>query len=258
MGISAKSVAGVLRAVAGKSHPKNYTSAVIAAGGSSRRMGGDTPKQFFTLLGTPILVHTLKAFEKCDDIDEIIIVSLKDEIPTCEALCTEYKINKLRAVVAGGSTRQESVRAGLDAVRDISKYIAISDAARCLVTPEIISTVCHRAYEFGAACASTRVHDSIKTGDKSAFVESSVDRNRAFLAQTPQVFKTAEYRAAAYYARDDRFEGTDDVSLMEHIGIPVKLVECGKENMKITEKSDLLYAEAVLRSRLTESEEDGK
>lgn len=252
-----KKISGVFRAISGSPHPKNYTSAVIAAAGSSVRFGGETTKQMTELCGVPIIVHTLRAFEACECVHEIIIVAKKNEVGEYDELCKKHGITKLSAVVAGGYTRQESVLKGLDAVDKKSKYIAISDGARCLVTPEQIETVCRSAYKYDAATAAHNTTDTVKIADSKGFIESTADRSTVWLAQTPQVFKTKLYRAAAYTALKKGFEATDDNSLVENIGHPVRLVECGTQNIKITEWDDMVVAEAIIREReLMESLED--
>ena len=242
-------IAEVLRAAIGKSEKKYYTSAVILAAGSSTRMGEDVSKQFLCVAGLPVVARSVIEFENSDYIDEIIIVAKKDEVSLYDRFVEEYGITKPFKVIEGGETRQISARNGVDAVNDKSKFIAIHDAARCLITKELIERVCRGAYIHKGAVLAIRATDTVKIGDKSAFVESTPDRKTAWQAQTPQVFGVNAFRAAAYIARDEKFEGTDDASLLEHIRIPVKLVEGSRENIKITEKSDVYYAEAVLRAR---------
>lgn len=244
-----KKIAGVLRAVSGSPHPKNFTSAVIAAAGSSVRFGGDTTKQMTELCGVPLIVHTLKAYEECQCIHEIIIVAKKNEIGEYDRICTEHGITKVSSIIAGGYTRQESVMKGLDAVSKKSKYIAIGDGARCLITPEQIESVCRSAYKYNAATAAHNSTDTVKVADSKGFIESTPDRKTIWLAQTPQIFKTKLYRAAAYTALKKGFEATDDNMLVENIKHPVRLVECGAQNIKITTRDDLIYAEAVLKRR---------
>lgn len=251
-------VAEVMRAVIGKTEKKYYTSAVILAAGSSTRMGGEVTKQFLTVAGMPVVARTVIEFEKSEFIDEIIIVAKKEEIPDYGGFAEKYGITKPFKVIEGGETRQISARNGVDAVNDKSKFIAIHDAARCLITQEMISRVCHSAYLHKAAVLAIRATDTVKIGDKSAFVESTPDRKSAWQAQTPQVFGVNAFRAAAYIARDEKFEGTDDASLLEHIRIPVKLVEGSRENIKITEKSDVYFAEAVLRAREESEKSDAE
>lgn len=240
----------VLRAITGAPDPKNFTSAVIAAAGLSTRFGGDVSKQRTDVLGAPLLVYTLLAYEHTECIHEIIIVAKEDEIPFWEKICKKYAISKLSRVVVGGKTRQDSVRRGLDAVSKRSKFIAIADGARCLTEPEQIKSVCHAAYKYGAATAAHRSTDTVKIDDGKGFIDKTQDRNTVWLAQTPQVFKTNLYRAAAYVAIKDEYEGTDDNSLVEHIGHPIRLVECGSQNIKVTTKEDIAVAEGVLKQRL--------
>lgn len=241
-------IAAVLKAASGKPDPKYFTSAVIVAAGSSSRMESGS-KQMMLLAGMPVIVHTLRAFDETPCIHEIVVVAKKTEIEEYGELIQRYGLRKIVKVIEGGATRQDSVRLGLDAVHPKSSFIAIADGARCLVTEEMITRVCRSAYLYGAATAATRATDTVKLGDKSAFIESTTERKHTWLAQTPQVFKTNLYRAAAYTALESKFEGTDDNSLVEEIDYPVKLVECGRENMKITTPVDLYLAEAILRYR---------
>lgn len=241
-------IAEVLRAIAGKKDKKYFTSAIILAAGSSTRMQGGS-KQFLCLDGMPVVARTISVFDKSDCIDEIIVVAKKDEIPLYDSFSEKYGIKKALKVVEGGDTRQESARLGSDAVSAKSRFVAIHDGARCLVTEEMIYKVCHGAYLHEAAILAIKAIDTIKLGDKNAFIDSSTDRKHTWQAQTPQVFKTNAFRAATYIARDEKYEGTDDASLFEHIRIPVKLVEGSRENIKITEPFDIMFAEAILRAR---------
>ena len=244
-----KKVAGVLRAITGADHPKNFTSAIIAAAGFSERFGGEQTKQTTLLCGEPVLLHTLKAYLDAECIHEIIIVARRAEIPEWEALRLRYGLTKPIKIVAGGHTRQASVMNGLDAVSDKSKYVAIADAARCLTTVDDITAVCRAAYKYKAATAAHRSTDTVKIADSKGFIDHTVDRNTVWLAQTPQVFRTKLYRAAAYTAFKKGFEGTDDNSLVEFIKHPIRLVECGSQNIKITVREDLAIAEAILNER---------
>ncbi len=241
-------IAEVLRAAAGKKEKKYFTSAIILAAGSSTRMNGES-KQFLMLGEMPVVARTVIEFERSNCIDEIIIVAKKEEISLYEAFAEKYSITKPLKVVEGGETRQESARLGSDAVSTKSKFVAIHDAARCLITQEMIYKVCHGAYLHEAAILAIRAVDTVKIGDKNAFIESTPERKLSWQAQTPQVFKTNAFRAAAYVARDEKIEGTDDASLLEHIRIPVKLIEGSRENIKITEPCDIYFAEAILRAR---------
>ncbi|MBR6782597.1 MAG: 2-C-methyl-D-erythritol 4-phosphate cytidylyltransferase, partial [Clostridia bacterium] len=237
---------------AGTPDPKNFTSAVICAAGSSTRMEklmGEPRKQFMELGGIPVVARTLLAYEAANTVHEIIVVAREDEMELYDGFKEKYGLTKLSKVVKGGATRQESARLGSDEVNDKCKYIAVADGARCLTTPEEIQRVCHAAYQYGAASAGIKATDTVKICDKSAFIESTPDRNYVWLAQTPQVFSTAIYRTAAYVCRDEGVEATDDNSMAEYIRIPVKMVACSRENIKITETTDLTFAEAILSLR---------
>ena len=222
-------------------------------------MGEGSTKQFLELEGMPIVARTVLAFEAAECINEIILVAKADEISLYADFPEKYGITKPFSVVEGGDTRQESARCGQDAVSKKSKYVCIHDAARCLVTQEMIARVCHSAYLHGGAILAVKAVDTVKLGDKSAFIDSTPDRKLTWQAQTPQVFKTNAFRAATYVARDENFEGTDDASLLEQIRIPVKLIEGSRENIKVTEPMDIYFAEAILKARAeAEKKDDGE
>ena len=244
-----KKIAGILRAISGSSHPKNFTSAVIAAAGLSERFGGDVTKQMTELCGVPLLIHTLRAYEASDCIHEIVIVAKPNELPVWQELCRTHGISKLSAIVEGGATRQESVLCGFEAIDKRAKFVAIADGARCLITPENITAVCRAAYKYKAATAAHRSTDTVKVADKKGFIDTTVDRDTVWLAATPQVFKVKLYRAAAYTALKKDFAATDDNSLVENVGHHIRLVECGAQNIKITTREDLAVAEGVLCDR---------
>ena len=244
-----KKIAGVLRAISGSAHPKNFTTAIIAAGGDSIRFGGELTKQMTPIMNIPVVIHTLLAFERADCIDEIVVAAKKSEIGYYKKLCQEYGIKKLTSVVAGGESRQESVKNAFFKIDKRAKYVAISDAARCLVSPEMISEVCRSAYKYGAATAAHRSTDTVKIANKKGFIKETIDRDTVWLAATPQVFKTKIYLTALAKAEKDGFITTDDNMLCEHIRRPVRLVECGPNNIKITTKDDLAAARAILEER---------
>ena len=250
-------IAEVIRAATGKKEKKYFTSAIILAAGSSTRMNGES-KQFISLKGVPVVARTVLEFEKSPCIDEIIIVAKKEEIELYDGFAEKYSITKPLKIVEGGETRQESARFGSDAVSQKAKFVAIHDAARCLVTQDMIYKVCHGAYLHEAAILAIKAVDTVKIADKNAFIENTPERKLTWQAQTPQVFKTNAFRAAAYVARDEKIEGTDDASLLEHIRIPVKLIEGSRENIKITEPCDIYFAEAVIRARAELDKNNGE
>ncbi len=250
-------IAEVIRAAVGKTEKKYFTSAIILAAGSSTRMNGES-KQFISLDGIPVVARTVIEFDRSPCIDEIIIVAKKEEFELYDGFAGKYSITKPIKVVEGGETRQESARFGSDAVSTKAKFVAIHDAARCLITQDMIYKVCHGAYLHEAAILAIKAVDTVKIGDKNAFIENTPERKLTWQAQTPQVFKTNAFRAAAYVARDEKIEGTDDASLLEHIRIPVKLVEGSRENIKITEPCDIYFAEAILRARACNKTSDSE
>ncbi|MBR2459765.1 MAG: 2-C-methyl-D-erythritol 4-phosphate cytidylyltransferase [Clostridia bacterium] len=228
---------------------KSFTSAVILAAGSGTRMNSDKTKQWIQVGGVPAVVRTLAVFQASKYINEIIVCARADEIGMYASVKEEYGISKLKCVVPGGSTRQESALAGFKRISDKASLVAIHDAARCLITAEMIEATVRVARRDGGACAAQRATDTVKKVDRYMSIIETVDRETVWLAQTPQIFEVEQYRAAAYLAIRDGFKVTDDASLMEHAGFNVTMVDCGKENIKITEPVDLLFAEAVIKMR---------
>ena len=233
----------------GNNRDRYFVSAVIAAGGSSTRLGGDTTKQMTTLCGLPVIVHTLLAFENCPRISEIVVVAKDDEVDRYADFAREYSITKFKVAVKGGETRQESVLNGFNATDEKADFVAIHDGARCLITPQEIEKVLLAAYKYGAATASLSAFDTVKIADSKGFISETVDRSKVRLAQTPQVFGRTLYCAAAYTAREEGFEATDDCMLCERINQKIKLVECSRENLKITTAEDIKTAERILIQR---------
>lgn len=225
-----------------------FCSALITAGGSGSRMGGEKPKQFIELDGVPAVARTLAVFEACPFIREIVVSARAGEETLYRELADRYGITKLTAVATGGETRQESALNGLKAVSDRSDFLLIHDAARCLVTERIIADTLAAAVKYGCAAAAHRSADTVKRADRSGFVAETLDRETIWLAQTPQVFQTKIYRAVAYYSAENGFEATDDCALAERVGYRVKLVECGSENLKLTYPEDVGAALCILRS----------
>ena len=241
-----KKITNLARAVKGTSD-KHFTSAIIAAAGLSTRFGEN--KQSVSILDVPVLIHTLRAYDAADCIDEVIIVTKKEDIELWQKQCELFSIKKVTKIIEGGKTRQESVMCGFEAISDKAKYVAIADGARCLTTPMNINDVCFAAYKHKAATAAHKATDTVKIARSGRFIESTPDRETIWMAQTPQVFKTSLYRAAAYTALQEKVNVTDDNSLVEHIGHPIYLVECGAQNIKITTKDDVIIAESILRHR---------
>ena len=249
MGKIIHKITDTVRAIAGKKDRIQPTSAVIVASGNSTRMGGIS-KQMMMLDNIPVVARTIMAFDECEYISEIIVVSKAEEFYLYQEFQKIYHFKKLTKLVSGGATRQESVKNGFEAISKDSKFVAIHDGARCLITPKDIEKVCIAAYKNGGATAATRAVDSIKiSSGKNLFIESSANRNHIWLAQTPQIFRTDIYELALLKAKEDGLEVTDDNSLVENLGAKIKLVECGRNNLKITTPDDIPVALAILKSR---------
>lgn len=227
---------------------KYKTGAVILAAGNSTRMGGIN-KQLQVLAGKPVLAHTLLAYQKCPLISEIVVVTRPQDFDIVLEIAKTYRIRKLKKITAGGSTRQESAKKGVNKLSEEIRYVAIADGARCLSTPERIARVCLKAYRHKAASAAHKVADTMKRATPTGAVTETVDRENLWAVQTPQVFHMALYHAAAYNAERTGFVATDDNSLVENLGYRVRLVECGYDNLKITTEEDLAIAEAILAYR---------
>lgn len=235
---------------------KTYTTALILAAGSSTRMGKKISKQFLSVGGIPVLARTLIAYQKCPLIREIVVAARPEDHETVQALIEQYEIKKITALVSGGSSRAESAQNALNAVSPETKFVAVADGARCLIKPLEIARVCACAYKNKAASAACRVIDTVKRTGALGNVKETVDRENLWTVQTPQVFHLALYTVATERAKSDRFVPTDDNGLIEHLGYGVRLVECSRENIKITTPADIRLAEAILASRRKDKDDE--
>lgn len=219
-----------------------YCGAVIVAAGSASRMGG-IDKITAQLDGVPVIVRTVKAFQECPAIKEIVIVTTSDKLTQVMSLCKDHE--KVTAVVAGGSTRAESVMNGLNALSSKVKLAAIQDGARPLVTWELIDRTVRAANSYGAAAPGIPVKDTIKvvTG---GVVKNTPDRATLQAIQTPQVFDIDLLKGALKKAKEDQVAITDDCSAVEHMGMSVKIVMGDEKNLKITTPMDLKIAQMLL------------
>ena len=222
--------------------PLRRCGAVIVAAGSASRMGG-IDKVMAQLRGEPMIVHTVRAFETCDAIAEIVIVTRPDLILPITNLTSGFK--KVTAVVAGGSSRQESVALGMNALSDKCELAAIQDGARPLVTWHLIDRVVRAAHAYHAAIPVIPVKDTIKVCN-SALVVSTPDRSTLRAVQTPQVFDFDLLRGALKKAAEDGAEVTDDCSAVERLGMSVKTVDGDERNLKVTTPFDLKIAELLM------------
>lgn len=222
--------------------------AIIAAAGQGKRLAGKRPKQFLELAGIPIIIHTLKAFERCDVIHEIIIVLAAEEIEDFLSLTRSFDLSKPSRVVAGGATRAESVRNGLSAVDGPStEVVAVHDGVRPFVTVDEIGRTVEAARVNGAAILVSPGVDTVKRVKDGVVVES-LDRRQLRNALTPQCFSYELLTRA--FALVDVLDPTltDESSLVERIGEKVVTVEGSARNIKITQPEDLAIGEAILMS----------
>ncbi len=220
---------------------KRCGAVIVAAGNASRMEGID--KVMTPLGGEPVIKRTVRAFETCDAIGEIVVVTREDQLVAVSELCREFQ--KVTAVVVGGSSRVESVQNGLNALSDKVKLAAIHDGARPLATWQMIDRVVRAANSYGAAAPAVPVKDTIKevTG---GIVKATPDRSALRAVQTPQVFDFDLLRGALKKALLEEAKITDDCSAVENMGMSVKIVEGDERNIKITTPLDLKIAELLL------------
>jgi len=221
--------------------------AIIVAAGQGTRMGGRTAKQFLELAGVPVIIHTLKRFEQCDAIHEIIVTLPEPDVASFQTLAGKYGLRKLSHIVIGGTTRSESVVRGLQVVFAAkAEIIAVHDGVRPFVTPDEISRTIEAARASGAAILAASATDTIKEVENDV-VQRTLARNSLRHALTPQCFQYELLRRAYEQLNEvDAAEVTDDSFLVERLGVPVHVVEGSARNIKITRPEDLAFAEILL------------
>jgi len=219
---------------------------VIAAAGSGRRMGTSIHKQFLNIKNKPVLYYTVNAFEKNEKVDSIIIVTGKEDIDNCKDIVLSYSFKKVENIVEGGSERQFSVYNALKSLDEDTDIVLIHDGARPFIMQEDINKVISSVKEYETGIMAVRSKDTIKVADECGFVKETPDRNLLWNIQTPQGFKLNIIKEAYERAEKEGFLGTDDSSLVERMGIKVRLVEGHYTNIKITTKDDIMVAESIL------------
>jgi 2-C-methyl-D-erythritol 4-phosphate cytidylyltransferase len=220
-------------------------TAIIVAAGSSRRLGFD--KLTAPLDGKAVIVHTVEAFQNTSAVGAIIIVTQPDRIAEFKKLLTA--ITKLSAITGGGEHRHNSVDAGLRQLKPNTTYVAVHDGARPLITSAQIQRVFDQARIHGAASLAEPIRDTLKRAGEDLIVRESIDRDRVYGMQTPQIFERALLEQAYQEVGKIRQRVTDEVSAVELLGHKVVLVENPDANFKITYPRDLELAEAVVRGR---------
>ena len=219
-----------------------YCGAVIVAAGSASRMGG-IDKVMAPIGGEPMILQTVRTFQQCDAIREIVIVTRQDLIVPIMDLCHEF--DKVQMVIVGGASRPESVAAGLSALSDKVKLVAVQDGARPLVSWQVIDRTVRAANTYNAAAPAVPVKDTIKVVS-GGIVKETPDRSALQAVQTPQVFDIDLLRIALQQAAEADAQITDDCSAVERLGMSVKIVEGDERNIKVTTPLDLKIAELFL------------
>ncbi len=220
------------------------TTAIIVAAGKSERMGAGTDKAFLSLGNKPVVAWSLLAFERCADVDRIVLVVRKEQQLAAKAVARMFGISKLIAIVPGGNKRQESVQAGLAACDADTRFVVVHDGARPCITPDVVSEVVKLAKRVGAATVGRRITDTVKRVEKGTAVSGTEDRDKLWAVQTPQAFHFKILANA--YKNLGKNDVTDDCQAVELSGETVRIYENRAPNFKITTVEDLQIASALL------------
>ncbi|NHM33349.1 2-C-methyl-D-erythritol 4-phosphate cytidylyltransferase [Neobacillus terrae] len=220
---------------------------ILPAAGQGKRMGAGKNKLLLELDGIPLLIHTLKVFEKDPDCEKIILaINPQDEIEF-KGLIEQFGLKKIDDLVPGGKERQQSIHNALKTVEK-GEMILVHDAARPFIQTDAISRLTEKAGQTGAAILAVPVKDTIKKAENGEVTET-VDRSSLWAVQTPQAFRISILQRAYELAEEDDFLGTDDASLVERLPHPVSVLEGDYDNIKLTTPEDLFFAEAILKKR---------
>jgi len=222
---------------------KLKTTAIIVGAGRGTRMGNQD-KAFLKLWGEPILSHVLSVFEKSKLIDEIILVLRKEKISQANNIIGERNFNKVKNIVPGGESRQDSVYNALAGIKQ-TDFVVVHDVARPLATKQLLEKCILAAQKYGAAVPAIPIIDSIKKGDRNNFVDRTIERDNLWQVQTPQVFRYKIMKKAYEHAIENKVKATDDASLVEKIGQKVKIVPSYPANIKLTTQTDLEVIRAL-------------
>lgn len=224
-------------------------SAIIVAAGKGIRMNDPIRKQYLNLAGRPILAHSVMVFDTCELIDKIFLVVPKEDIEYCRKnIVPLLELKNGIELVPGGEQRQNSVYNGLQAIDKMTDTVVIHDGVRPFIQAEKLEACILGARKFGACILGIPAGDTIKRVGKSDFIEKTLDRDNIWLAQTPQAFKYELIISAHETARRDGYTGSDDASLVERLGKDIKIINGGKNNIKITVREDLDVARAMLNA----------
>lgn len=215
------------------------TTAVIVAAGTSDRLPGAVPKQYRLVAGRPVLAHTLRRFDKCGAIDDIVLVVAEDYLLyATEAVVDRFDIKKVEKVVPGGNTRFESVMLGLSAISEDCEIVVIHDGVRPMIRPEVISQVVAMCGRENAVALGVALSESVKRVEDT-YVLATLDERRLFSTQTPQAFEKSIALDSFARASQSGREYADDAAVVEAAGHKVKILESDQKNLKITLSHDL-------------------
>jgi 2-C-methyl-D-erythritol 4-phosphate cytidylyltransferase len=223
-------------------------AAIIPAAGKGKRIGMGINKPYLLLGNKPILVHTLETFEKCDFIEEVIVVVNRTDKERCQRILKKHGLRKVKEIVSGGAKRSHSVYRGLKKVNSSCGIVVIHDGVRPFLTRQMIRKSVEGAKKYGACAVGMPAIDTIKKVSGGGFVEKTPERKKLWFIQTPQTFKYKLLLKAYLKAKKNGFEGTtDDSFLVERMGYKVKLIRGSYDNLKITTPQDLVTARAILK-----------
>lgn len=229
-------------------------SVIICAAGVGKRMKSAIAKQYIELRGRTILSYTIEAFQKSEDISNIIIVTGKDEIDYVKSeIVDKYNFSKVKAVVEGGKERQDSVYNGLKQMKD-ADIVLVHDGVRPFVEQKDIHNIIEETKKYGACISGVRVKDTIKVCDENGYIKDTPARSTLWAAHTPQSFKYDIIKRAYESAYRDGVMGTDDSMLVERLGVRVKVVEGSYNNIKLTTPDDLYLGENILDELINHDE----
>jgi 2-C-methyl-D-erythritol 4-phosphate cytidylyltransferase len=228
------------------------TVAIIPAAGTGKRMESGVSKQYLDLEGVPILVRTLEIFEKATSVDAVFLIVPAGDVDAIRRdTVIPHRLAKVRKILPGGKERQDSVKAGIDALGPDTEIVVIHDAVRPFITGELIGASVEGARTFGAVSLGVPVKDTVKSVEPDGWVEHTMERSKLWLTQTPQAFRRDIIREAYRRAFAEGVYATDDASLVERIGIRVRMIPGTYENIKITTPGDLATGAVIVGSRGT-------
>ena len=222
-------------------------SGIIVAGGKGDRMGPDVDKAFLSLGAKPVLVYSLLAFEKCRDVDEVVLVVRKERVEAARCAVQMFGCKKVIKIISGGNQRQQSVANGLAEISEEAEVVAVHDGARPCVTLGLISETIKSARQYGSGVAAVKITDTVKEVDKGMIIAQTIDRTKLWRVQTPQAFKVALLRKAFAMVKKKKIKITDEASSVELICDNVRMVQSSSSNIKITSPDDLMLAAALMR-----------